>query len=379
MGEIQLLLVTSTSHVTDQEAQALTDHGYSRDQSGWFFYVGWRRSRRVARNCPEKPRPICRDSLRRASTAATMCCSIETPRRSPEFRRTTGKKIAPHGVGRQVRRRADGARIRPKNISGFLEVAAPAPPFFLSKNANRASLSRCLFSHWEYLDRMRTKRAGLLYFFRPIRSVTTVQALRCSRASRVPLLAAVAGRPAWTAVLRREGCPPWAIPPTPREDTTMTMLYVRDGGEYREASAQDIFERAQALMAQRFRAGAPVLSSPSKTREFLRLRLGVLDYEVFSALFLSSRHRLIEYVELFRGTIDGASVHPREIVKEALSRNAAAVVIAHGHPSGDPSPSRADELVTQRLKEALSLVDIRLLDHLIVGQTVVSMAELGLM
>ena len=159
----------------------------------------------------------------------------------------------------------------------------------------------------------------------------------------------------------------------------MTMLYVRDGGEYREASAQDIFERAQALMAQRFRAGAPVLSSPSKTREFLRLRLGVLDYEVFSALFLSSRHRLIEYVELFRGTIDGASVHPREIVKEALSRNAAAVVIAHGHPSGDPSPSRADELVTQRLKEALSLVDIRLLDHLIVGQTVVSMAELGLM
>jgi len=159
----------------------------------------------------------------------------------------------------------------------------------------------------------------------------------------------------------------------------MTMLYVRDGGEYREATAQDIFERAQALMAQRFRAGTPVLSSPSKTREFLRLRLGVLDYEVFSALFLTSRHRLIEYVELFRGTIDGASVHPREIVKEALSRNAAAVVICHGHPSGDPTPSRADELVTQRLKEALSLVDIRLLDHLIVGNTVLSLAEMGLM
>jgi DNA repair protein RadC len=86
----------------------------------------------------------------------------------------------------------------------------------------------------------------------------------------------------------------------------MTTLYVRDGGEYREATAQDIFERAQALMAQRFRTGAPVLSSPSKTREFLRLRLGVLDHEVFSALFLTSRHRLIEYVELFRGTIDGA-------------------------------------------------------------------------
>ena len=159
----------------------------------------------------------------------------------------------------------------------------------------------------------------------------------------------------------------------------MTMLYVRDGADYREASAQDIFDRAQALMAQRFRAGTPVLSSPSKTREFLRLRLGVLDYEVFSALFLTSRHRLIEYVELFRGTIDGASVHPREIVKEALARNAAALICCHAHPSGDPTPSRADELVTQRLKEALALVDIKLLDHLIVGDTVSSMAELGLM
>jgi DNA repair protein RadC len=159
----------------------------------------------------------------------------------------------------------------------------------------------------------------------------------------------------------------------------MTTLYVRDGAEYREASAQDIFGRAQALMAQRFRAGTPVLSSPSKTREFLRLRLGVLDYEVFSALFLTSRHRLIEYVELFRGTIDGASVHPREVVKEALARNAAALICCHAHPSGDPTPSRADELVTQRLKEALALVDIKLLDHLVVGDTVSSMAELGLM
>jgi DNA repair protein RadC len=86
----------------------------------------------------------------------------------------------------------------------------------------------------------------------------------------------------------------------------MTTLYVRDGGEYRQATAKDIFERAQALMAQRFRAGTPVLSSPGKTCDFLRLRLGVLDYEVFSALFSKSRHRLIEYVELFRGTIDGA-------------------------------------------------------------------------
>ena len=158
----------------------------------------------------------------------------------------------------------------------------------------------------------------------------------------------------------------------------MTMLYVRDGAEFREATAQNVLDRAQALMAQRFRAGTPVLDSPSKTRTFLRLRLGGLDHEVFSALFLTSRHRLIEYVELFRGTIDGASVHPREVVKEALARNAAALICCHGHPSGDPTPSRADELVTRKLKEALALVEIRLLDHLVVGDTISSMAELGL-
>jgi len=159
----------------------------------------------------------------------------------------------------------------------------------------------------------------------------------------------------------------------------MTTLYVRDGAGYRAATSQDIFDRAQALMAQRFRAGTPVLDSPSKTRAFLRLRLGVLDHEVFGILCLTSRHRLIEYVELFRGTIDGASVHPREVVKEALARNASALICCHGHPSGDPSPSRADELVTHRLKDALALVDIRLLDHLVVGDTVSSMAELGLL
>jgi DNA repair protein RadC len=160
----------------------------------------------------------------------------------------------------------------------------------------------------------------------------------------------------------------------------MTTLYVRDGEEYREATAQDIFERAQALMAQRVRAGAPVFDSSSKTREFLRLRLGSLEHEVFSALFLTTRHRLIEYVELFRGTIDGASVYPREVVKEALARNAAAVVVAHGHPSTDPTPSRADEIVTQKLRDALALVEIRLLDHIVASASgCVSMAELGLM
>jgi DNA repair protein RadC len=159
----------------------------------------------------------------------------------------------------------------------------------------------------------------------------------------------------------------------------MTTLYVREGNEYKVASGQDILERANALISQRYRPGAPVMSSPARTREFLRLRLGGLDYEIFSLLFLDSRHRLIEYVELFRGTISGASVHPREVVKEALARNAAAIVCCHCHPSGISTPSQADEHITQRLKEALQLVDIRLLDHLIVGDTITSFAEMGLL
>jgi len=95
---------------------------------------------------------------------------------------------------------------------------------------------------------------------------------------------------------------------------------------------------------------------------------------------LDKRHRLIEYVELFRGTIDGASVHPREVVKLALAKNAAAILLAHPHPSGVAEPSQADELITQRLKEALSLIDVRVLDHLVIaGGDVISFAERGLL
>ena len=96
----------------------------------------------------------------------------------------------------------------------------------------------------------------------------------------------------------------------------MSTLYIREGDVFREAGARDVIDRAQALIAQRYRTGAPALSAPNRTREFLRLKLGALDYEVFSVLFLDKRHRLIEYVELFRGTIDGASVHSREVVNE---------------------------------------------------------------
>ena len=123
----------------------------------------------------------------------------------------------------------------------------------------------------------------------------------------------------------------------------------------------------------------PSLSSPRATRDFLAARLRDLEHEVFCCLFLDKRHRLIQFEELFRGTLDGASVHPREILKLALQRNSAAVIIAHNHPSGVAEPSQADEFITQRVKEALALVDIRLLDHIIVGDgACVSLAERGL-
>ncbi len=159
----------------------------------------------------------------------------------------------------------------------------------------------------------------------------------------------------------------------------MTTFYVRENEGYRQAAPQEILTRAQRLIAQRFRAGCPVLECPERVQEFLRLRLAPLDYEVFAILFLDVRHRLIEYVELFRGTIGHAQVHSREVIKETLARNAESVVFVHNHPSGVAEPSQADELITRKLKEALALIDVRVLDHLIVGDTVFSFASRGLL
>ena len=123
-----------------------------------------------------------------------------------------------------------------------------------------------------------------------------------------------------------------------------------------------------------------VLACPSDTRNFLKARLRGYPYEVFSCLFLDNRHRVIEYEELFRGTIDGASVHPREVVRRAMHHNAAALIIAHNHPSGIAEPSQADARITRRLKEALALVDVRLLDHFVIGDgEPTSFAERGLL
>jgi len=120
------------------------------------------------------------------------------------------------------------------------------------------------------------------------------------------------------------------------------------------------------------------ITSPQDTRQYLKSQLRDRPYEVFAALFLDNRHQVIRFEELFRGTIDGASVYPREVVKTALKHNAAAIIIAHNHPPGVAEPSQADERITLRLKDALGLVDIRLLDHLIIGDgEIVSLAERG--
>ncbi len=159
-----------------------------------------------------------------------------------------------------------------------------------------------------------------------------------------------------------------------------SVLLVRDvAGDYRPADADEVLQAAQRLLRQQLR-GREVLSSPQVVRDFLRVKLGSLEHEVFAVLMLDAQHRLIEYVELFRGTVSQTSVYPREVVKESLARNAAALVLVHNHPSGVAEPSRADEHLTQTLKSALSLVDVRVLDHLIVaGCDVLSFAERGLL
>jgi DNA repair protein RadC len=124
----------------------------------------------------------------------------------------------------------------------------------------------------------------------------------------------------------------------------------------------------------------PVFDSPDAVKEYLKVTLSHLEYEVFVVMFLDAQHHLLDVAPLFRGTLTQTSVYPREVVKEALKRNAAAVVLAHNHPSGASEPSRADELLTQTLKTALALVDVRVLDHMVVGgRQVMSFAERGLM
>ena len=156
-------------------------------------------------------------------------------------------------------------------------------------------------------------------------------------------------------------------------------LLVRDShGRYALASADQILEAARLVIDQKMQRGTS-FTSPAAVKEYLFAKLSGFEHEVFAVLFMDTQHRLIEYAEMFRGTIDGASVYPRELVKEALRLNAAAVIVSHNHPSGNPEPSQADKVLTQRLNEALRLVDVRVLDHVIVaGNSTASFAERGL-
>jgi DNA repair protein RadC len=159
-----------------------------------------------------------------------------------------------------------------------------------------------------------------------------------------------------------------------------TELCARAGvGISKYVALQAALEIGQRCLAQRLQRGE-ALTSPDLTRVFLRSKLQDRPFEVFCCLYLDTKHRVIRFEEMFRGTIDGASVHPREVVRSALAHNAAAVIVAHNHPSGVAEPSAADNALTRRLQEALAMVDIRLLDHLVVGDgETVSFAERGLL
>ena len=155
-------------------------------------------------------------------------------------------------------------------------------------------------------------------------------------------------------------------------------LFIKErNGRYAPAPEEVILDAASSLYYRDLVRGE-CLGSPKDAMAFVSYRLSRRECEYFAVLFLDNRHRIIAFEEMFRGTIDGASVHPREVVKAALGHNAAAVILAHNHPSGMAEPSGADRTLTQRLAEALKLVDVRVLDHFVVGgREIISFAERG--
>lgn len=181
--------------------------------------------------------------------------------------------------------------------------------------------------------------------------------------------------------------------PTKTKETNMNKVQSEDPISYAAASAysgrrpvvsgqddDEIIYKALTILEARMRKPMEdtPFSSPDDAKKYVRLRLRPHPSEVFAVLFLDNRHRLITYEEMFRGTIDGASVHPREVVRAAINCNAAAVIFAHNHPSGIAIASQSDIKITKRLKDALALIDVRVLDHLIVGDNeTTSLAEAG--
>jgi DNA repair protein RadC len=151
-------------------------------------------------------------------------------------------------------------------------------------------------------------------------------------------------------------------------------LYFRDGDGLREATAAEVLDYARQLIAQRFHPGAPVLSDLQLVEQFLRLELGPRDREVFAAVFLNRRRRLVGFVELFWGTVDSVMIHPREVIREALSRNATAAIFARNDVAGCPEPTLADKGNFLRLQHVFSLFKIHVLDYMIIAETTTSLA-----
>lgn len=158
----------------------------------------------------------------------------------------------------------------------------------------------------------------------------------------------------------------------------MTLYVQESPSSYRPAATREVVREALKVTQKAVRG--PSLRDPRALKEFLMVRLAHLEHEVFAVVHLDSRLRFIAFEELFRGTIDGAAVYPREVVKAVIQHNSAAVVLVHNHPSGMPEPSHADEHITRRLKEALALIDVRVVDHIVVGEDFCeSFAERGLL
>ncbi|HEX2542060.1 MAG TPA: DNA repair protein RadC [Caldimonas sp.] len=161
--------------------------------------------------------------------------------------------------------------------------------------------------------------------------------------------------------------------------TPAQLDQVKGLGPAKRAEMAAVLELARRSVASEL-AARPVFDSPAKVKEYLLLQLAAREHEVFAVLFLDAQSRLLRLEEMFRGTLTQTSVYPREVVKRALEFGAASVILAHNHPSGAAEPSRADEFLTETLKSALALVDVRVLDHLVVGRgAVVSFAERGLL
>ena len=146
-----------------------------------------------------------------------------------------------------------------------------------------------------------------------------------------------------------------------------SSLLVRDvAGSYRPAEPAEVLQAALRVLAGQLR-GTVMLSSPQAVRDFLRIKLGALEHEVFAVIHLDAQHRVIEYVEMFRGTVTQTSVYPREVVKEAMTHNTAAIILVHNHPSGRLTPSEADIRLTRTLQDTARVLDILVHDHIIVG------------